>query len=329
MENKHYFNIFKIISVLLFIYILLKIDVLGVLSLFYNSNILLIIAILVFNAILINFIRAYKWKIILETQKIKLAFFSAVQILFLTSFISNVLPGRIGELVRIYFIKKRGYSIVKSSVSIIIDRLQDISFIVIFSLIGMFFFSSLFLDQTMLIYTIFIVLFMMTSLVVFSDKFRNYFLNLIIRYLLPKRIKKFLKEHIKEFQNELKSITAFKFVYTALLSLLIWLVNFFMIYLIAQNMQIDISFFHVIIFSSLSSIVTSIPISFSGIGTRDALFIILFLNIGLTNEEAVAFSAIILMTYILFSLTGFLIWIFSFRDYKLNNFKVLNQEKGV
>ena len=53
-------------------------------------------------------------------------------------------------------------------------------------------------------------------------------------------------------------------------------------------------------FMSISSIVTLLPLSFSGIGTRDAALIYLFSIISFSQETALIFSFLILLTFHIF-----------------------------
>ena len=53
-------------------------------------------------------------------------------------------------------------------------------------------------------------------------------------------------------------------------------------------------------FMSISSIVTLLPLSFSGIGTRDAALIYLFSIISFSQETALIFSFLIFLTFHIF-----------------------------
>ena len=53
-----------------------------------------------------------------------------------------------------------------------------------------------------------------------------------------------------------------------------------------------------------AAVATFLPISVSGIGTRDVALVILFQGMGKTREEALAYSALVLAMLILNALVG-------------------------
>ena len=67
--------------------------------------------------------------------------------------------------------------------------------------------------------------------------------------------------------------------------------------LLTIAMQVEISFLNVCFFMALSSLVTFLPISISGLGTRDAILIYLFSIINISKENAVVFSLLIFITF--------------------------------
>jgi hypothetical protein len=52
-----------------------------------------------------------------------------------------------------------------------------------------------------------------------------------------------------------------------------------------------------------------IPISISGIGTRDFVLIMIFSRVGLTEEQAVTFSLTFIGVYIIIGLAGLVCWL--------------------
>ena len=67
-------------------------------------------------------------------------------------------------------------------------------------------------------------------------------------------------------------------------------------YFLLMSLQIPLSFIEMTACVSLSTLFTFLPISVSGIGTRDVSLIYLFSFYGLKMEQAVAFSTMILVT---------------------------------
>ncbi len=306
----------KALSVVLFVFILMKIDLSKMFSIIYNANFMLIILILVVKIFVITPLRAYKWKLILKMQKIGLGFMDSALILYTTAFVSNVLPGRLGEIVRVYMIKQKARSLGRSVVSILVDRLQDTSFMLLFALAGLFLFSSVFSNQVMIISLVIVLAFFVVLVIISSERLRLGLFEISSRFLLPGGLRSRIEKHADDFFRDMRLMKGWGLFYTSVLSLLIWLVNFLFFYVIARLMSIPISYFQVVVFASLATIITSIPISFSGIGTRDALFVLLFASIGLSSEEAIAFSFIILINYVLVTFLGLAAWLYNPVDIK-------------
>ncbi len=64
-------------------------------------------------------------------------------------------------------------------------------------------------------------------------------------------------------------------------------------YVIALSLGLPLSFFDVALISVLMAIVTFLPISIAGLGTREAAVVYLFSLFGLDKETAVLFSLLI------------------------------------
>ena len=77
----------------------------------------------------------------------------------------------------------------------------------------------------------------------------------------------------------------------------------------AKSITLNVSFMESLLFSAIIAIITSLPISFSGIGTRDAALILLLGNLGQPKEAALALSVLILLSIFSMRLVGFVCWI--------------------
>jgi uncharacterized membrane protein YbhN (UPF0104 family) len=81
-------------------------------------------------------------------------------------------------------------------------------------------------------------------------------------------------------------------------------------YTATRVLEIDVSFGYVALMMPMVTLVEIVPISISGIGTREAAVIFFFAAVGIGSAQAVAFSIMYLMagTY-LTALVGFLAWL--------------------
>ena len=79
---------------------------------------------------------------------------------------------------------------------------------------------------------------------------------------------------------------------------------FVSIFCLTKGLLLDLSFFQVILIMTITSLITMIPISFLGIGTRDAGLIAVFSFFGHTPDQAVALSMALLLLRIAIVLIG-------------------------
>jgi uncharacterized protein (TIRG00374 family) len=206
-------------------------------------------------------------------------------------------------------LRKKGYSVARSSVGVFVDRMQDMAFLVLFGCIGMLYFSGMLLGSTMVAAYLLLLLLAIAAVILLSKKIREGLLHWAVKYMLPRKFQGFFSRHLDRFLKDIAAIGCRPFTYTLLISLCLWIMTFATFYIAASILGISISFIFTAMVSSLATLVGIIPVSFSGLGTRDAVIILIFQQIGLSPEQAVAFSAVFLLVYVEFSLIGLVNWL--------------------
>jgi len=299
--------ILKLLGIAIFIFILTRLDLKAIFAIFSQSRWWLLLAVTAALSIVNLAARAYKWKVLLDAQDISLPFPECFRIITVTAFLATITPGRLGEFARVFYLRQKGHSVAKSSVSVFIDRAQDISYIIVFGSLGIILFSGILLQKTVLVAYTCLALLLVFAALMFSRKTREGLFRLMIR-VLPKKYRDFVSRHMERFLGDLRKVSIWSFIYAMFISLCLWLMTFSTIYVSANILGISISFLWVCLISALSTLVSLIPISISGLGTRDAVVILVFQQIGLSAEQAVAFSSVFLLIYLEFSVIGFIAW---------------------
>jgi len=295
----------RAIGLVIFVIVIANINIQNTLAIF-KGKLFMTILLLILTIIVIILIRAWRWVILLSGQNIKIKFFKAATVILSTTFVSNVLPGRFGEVVRIFYLKSRGNTLVKSTVSVFLDRVQDTVVIFILGFGGLIFFSSQITGQYTL-YLVILCMMIMLMIFVFSEKLRSFCFSLILKVFLSKYASK-LKSHLQTFSNEIKQVGTMRIIITTILAFVNWIAAYIVLFAVARVLDIQISFVGLAMATSLSSIILAIPITYAGIGSRDALFALLFPSMGLTIEQGVAYSAVILLMTIIVTIAGFVSW---------------------
>ena len=275
-----------------FIYILFQIDFELLKKELLNVKISFLILAAFFASIQI-ITRAQKWRVILLRANISLSRINAINLYWLGSFIGAITPGRFGELIKIYFLKNKGYSAFRSFLSVFFDRLSDV-FILL--LLGFLIFSFFLREIGVYIFLISII-----SLLILIFVFMLINKKSFLHKIFSKILKKFSLIDFEEYDNFsfIQFLSSFKkskkrliisFFFYLIIS---WLFYFLARYLTALSLGLDLSFLEVSVISALVAVVTMLPISIAGIGTREAAVIYLFSLFSLNKETALVFSLLV------------------------------------
>jgi uncharacterized membrane protein YbhN (UPF0104 family) len=124
----------------------------------------------------------------------------------------------------------------------------------------------------------------------------------------PKRLKELLRKkgwNINEHLLKIHDMLNFKiYIY----SIGAFGLYFISIYFLTKGLNLELSFFQVVLIMTITSLITLIPISFLGIGTRDAGLLAVFNFFGHTPEQAVALSMALLLLRIAIVFMGAVFW---------------------
>lgn len=243
------------------------------------------------------FLSSYRWKKIMDAQKI---YYSAKDAFYMYGaglFLSLIIPGRIGDFSKIMYLKKDNHSLNKAFLGNLLDKLFDLFFLAFLALLGILYFPA-------------------TSYLPFNF---NYFLKYILAaifILLSAALFFYLKKReiaadfISETKNELKKIGVKNILEISFFTVLSLFSYFLLVYFIAASIGIQNIGFLYISFSAVFIIfATIIPVSILGIGTREAALLILLSPFQLPKELIIFFSALIMANYLSLFLICLFCWL--------------------
>jgi len=266
-------KILPIIGIMLFIYIIYTNDVGKLYSALKQINPIypiLALSILIPRTILYT----KKWDYILKKQNIKLPYGFVVKTYFIATFYGAITPGWLGTYIRIPYIMKKGkIQLGKATSNLVIDTLIDVISIFIIILIGAILVSSKFPNLLPIIATVFIILIFL--LVYFSSKKRSekYF-RIIIKFLIPSKYRQDINKQFDAFYENIPKLKLL--IIPILASIICWVLSYTQIYIMAQGLGIDLEYFYFILVYPVVFLVELIPVSISGLGTREAALTTLF-----------------------------------------------------
>jgi len=308
MKISNYFKKYSfLIGIILFIIILQNLDIKEIIKNIKDINILYLLAVI---ALLVPtlIIKSFCWNYILRKQKIKYSLKDTFIMYCSGLYFGIITPGRIGEITRALYLKKDGHSMGKSLMSIVLDRISDFAFLFLFILLGGLFFVTTF-QKEILIFVIGIIIIIVFFLFFLKIGLIKWFLNKLFQILTPKKYQKSWKINFQDFINDLKIFSFKNYLIIFLITAFSWSFYYFQAYLFAKGMNINIPFLYLTISVTIAGFITLIPISISGIGSRDAALILLFAPYAVPKEQIIIFSALILLIALFTAFIGLICWL--------------------
>ncbi|HJO14827.1 MAG TPA: lysylphosphatidylglycerol synthase transmembrane domain-containing protein [Candidatus Pacearchaeota archaeon] len=289
MKLKKYLPIF---GILLFIYILVKIDLQAVLSEIQNTNIyfLLIAVFLVFIMMLSETI---KWFTIARFQNIKIPFSEAFKINMIDNYYGFITPSKVGSVIRAEYLRKytEGH-FGKGLFNFIIDKVMDLSAIIFIAIIFSYNFKDK-LDLPIGFFTALFLFFVFGTLFFLKKERSEVILRIIYRKLVPNRFRDQAKSSFESFYDHVPKKRYFILFF--LLNLFNWIINYTLAYSVGLSLGINLPFIYYLSIFPLATLVSLIPISVAGLGTREATLISLFGLFGIAATKVFSMSIISLL----------------------------------
>lgn len=266
----------------------------------------LIFAILLLFPMFFN--KALCWNYIKRKQGIKYNLKDSFLMYCSGLYIGLLTPGRLGEVSKALYLKKDGYSLGKSMVSVVLDRITDFAFLLIFLFFGSLFLLTLFQKQILII-LIGALISIGLFIVFLKIGFIKWTLNKAFNIFVPQKYQKSWKINFQDFINDLKVYKFKNYLIIFLITAFSWLFYYLQMYILAKGMGLSVPFLYLAISVTVAGFITLIPVSISGIGTRDVALILLFSPFLIAKEQVIAYSALILLMVIWGALVGLVCWL--------------------
>ncbi len=267
----------------------------------------------VFTAAII-LIRGYRWQYLMRLVGIRYSMGRSAAVWTIGFFAAAITPGKVGDAVRaLYVSQETGRNVGECFLTVFIDRLMDLVTVVLFGIVTILLFSY----QYIRIPSIWVILLaslggLFLIFLLLNRKVTKTLVRPVFTVFFPKKYKETLSMSFNSFYDSLAlyarewkgTLKAF------LLTVGYWVLVFALAWYVALIMGIEVSFYYIVVIMPIVTLVELIPISVSGLGTREATVIYFFSVIGIASAQAVGFSIVYLIvgTYIT-SLIGLLFWL--------------------
>lgn len=296
----------RMVGLLVLAIILLSVDLEALGEVLADCRIDLVIAGYGLNLVAI-WVKSVRWGLILKALSITVGLGRTFGYYLAGIFLGVATPGRLGELGRYLYLKKEGIQRTPTAVaSIVSDRLMDVCLLVVIGLLASVYFGLVDLAPEL-------PWFGVTGLalaLVLVYLFRTEWLGRSIRWLFcryrSRELFRLFDSSVREFYLGLEVPFRKSFVSCLSLTVFAYLLFFASVWILARSLGIDIGLFEVSLTVGLASLLSLLPITFAGLGTRDAVFLWSFHRLGLEAAQALAFSAMVLaVTYLGNGLAGY------------------------
>ena len=221
------------------------------------------------------FVKSYRWHYLLKQQEIHYSPVQSFLVYMRGLYFGFITPSRLGEFVKTLYLKSdKGISISKGFSSVLLDRLFDLYLLIILGFIGIWKFGILGkLSSSFLVLTIIVVL---SPLIMLNKQLMGNFINTLYKIAVVNKVKGQIEERFEDFYSGIQKLINPRLLVSGLLTCLGYCMFFIQCYLIVMAMGLSINFFTITLFMAISNLISFIPISISGLGTRDAILIYLF-----------------------------------------------------
>lgn len=260
------------VSSSLLYYVLSKAGVEKVLSIIKTVNPLAFFAaVLIYIASI--YIATIRWRLLIpEEFKTKKLF----SFCLIGSFFNTFLPGIIGgDAVKTYYLYREINSGSMSLSSVFMDRYIGFVSLMLIALLS-FIFGYRYVQGTIVEWLLpgIVLVFLSVSFVIFGLRFGKK-IRLLSEFYI----------YFDEYRNRKNLIAK-----TLVLSLIIQLMSMLSLYFISLGLGLNLSIAYFIIFFPIITALTTLPISISGLGVREGVFVLLFGIVGIRPEMATAMS---------------------------------------
>lgn len=298
----------KIIGILILIWLFWRIDIGETAEILFQTRIFLIFCagILMLLQVFIKFLR---YQYILIQQKISSPLHQTIHFSLAAIYLSFITPGRIGEVSKAWFIHKaEGAPLNKLIAGGILDRCFDVYALLFIALTSLALMNPYGKNSYTIIAAL--ILAALSPLFIIVKPAQKMGIQILEKLQHKITILKNWPRQLEEFFTEIDSLLNRRLFFEGAATLIAYAVFFASCYLISRSLDIPLSYLKIAAFIACANILSFLPISFAGIGTREISLVFFFSQENLASESALAFSALVfLLTYLLFGLIGFLCFI--------------------
>ena len=242
-------------------------------------------------------LKAWRWREMLRMQGIAYPWRDAFLAFMAGLFLGLVTPGRVGEMTKALYVKQdRNVPISIGLANVLMDRLFDLYTILVLGATGLVWFHLL-PGWALALIVAGTVASITLPVALLNKRLAAWTLGLVGRLPLLRRYDARLTGAAGRFQEGLRPLLTPRLVIPLLLTQAAYLVFFWQGQLLAAAVGLKIGIGYLAMCLSVAGVITLLPISISGLGTRDAVLIAMFAPLGINASHTIAFSSLYFLTF--------------------------------
>jgi hypothetical protein len=287
----------RLIGVVLLVVLLVQVDLAHVSQVLRTADPLLVVLAVSMVIPLILF-KTIRWQGILRSQSVEFALMPAFLSYFGSLFIGFLTPGRLGEFVKAVHVSQDcGISSGRAFSSVLADRLFDLGMLLV---VGVAALLTLAPGEAELLALVASLLLIAVPFGLFLNDGTFSRIQQVGSNLGAPGKKLFAHDGwLADMRGGLCQLSWQRLLIASLLTVLAYGIFFLQCYLLALALHLPLNYIQVSYAIALGSLVTLLPISISGLGTREAAMIAFLSTIGIAAEPALGFSLLVFVTFYL------------------------------
>jgi hypothetical protein len=284
----------KLIGVALLILLLSRVDFEKFAQVIAGADLIFIALALVLNLLLI-FIKTLRWQVLLAAQGIAYGLREAYLAYFGSLYVGILTPGRLGEFVKAVHVSRDcDVSIGRAFSSVLADRLFDLYALLV---VGAAALARGFIREAPLIVALAFVALTAPLLFLLHPRLFGWMRGIGLKFGGLGR-KLFDEEGwLMEMRAGLRQLDLPALIRSVTMTALVYGVYFGQCYLLAMALKLPADFLSTTYAVALGSLITLVPISISGLGTREAILIAYLATVSVPSEMALGFSLLVFVNF--------------------------------
>jgi len=316
---------FALIGIALFILILLNIDIPKLIEIFSRINLfyLGLVVILVITAIIL---KAFKWQQLIKAHGSQISLKKCIQFFLIGFFASVFTPARAGDLLRAFY---AGEEIKSKSVafsSVVLDRIIDVGILISLGFVSIVTFAFLFgvVILPLEILVLGTLIFAVAVIFLIRQHYLKKLLKPLFDVFVPGKYKPKLAVSFNSFYDSLNTIKKNKarVVFSIFISIVSWFLVVCLAYFLLLSLGIEnVPFYFMAIVVPIVTLIELVPITISGLGTREAAMLFVFSFYAISAETIVAYSLLyVTVSYWFMALVGAIVFSATKKHFSLDFF---------